>query len=207
MTATLDPFDESTWNEDQKWYFDGIDKALREGADLKISNGKTENTLFLVHRFLENAGSTVRLFSRRLTRETEDGMAIYSNPHVLEAAQNALKSGVKVVVVVRDELDVEDGDPRSHPLVQSALNLRGIGSLAGLLALSRAAEKSVDWLDGLDCLHQWMTMDDRAFRLETDVENATAEVNFGRPDMAATLNRVFDFELLGHAKPLFAVSQ
>ena len=206
MTPTLDPFDATTWDEDQAWYFNGIDKALREGRDLNISNGKTEHAVFLIQRFLANASSVIRLLSGCLRQKSREGVDIYSNPHVLDAAKRALGSGVKVVVVLQAEMDAEDGQAVKHPLVRSALELQRGGGLTGALAVFRATDRSMDWLREAELQYHWMTMDDRAYRLETEIEKAKALVNFGKPKTVASLNAVFDRTLLIDATPVFGVA-
>ena len=201
-----DPFDPNTWSEEQKWYFNTIENALAQGQDLRISNGKTEHAVFLVERFLSHADSSVRLFSGRLSRNTSEGVAVYANPHVLKAVRKALGSGVRIEIVLEEELDAEGGVPTKHPFVRTALDLRKEGSLTGLLLLLKADPDALDDLRKHDFQFHWMTMDDRAYRLETDTENTIADVNFGQPELTGALNGIFGDVLLANAAPIYAVA-
>ena len=204
--AQLDPFDPNTWSEDQRHYFNRVDQALRDEQSLLISNGKTEHAVFLAQRFLSNAEDTVRLFSGRLSRRSDAGFEIYANPNVIDATKNALRRGVKILIVLHEEIDAEGGDATCHPLAQAAEALRAEGSLKGIFLLLSASEDSIELLRENCFLHHWMTMDDRAYRLEFDIENAKAHVNFGDQGMVSRLNSIFDDLLFSDAATIFAVT-
>lgn len=205
MADTLDPFDESTWNEDQRWYFEHVDQALETGEDVIISNGKPEHAVFLIHRFLENATEVVRLFSGRLA-QTYGGVEIYRNRYVGQAAEKALQSGTDIRIVLEADLDVEGENPDHHPLVRLAQELREAGELAGTLEIKKASSASIRFLKDKEFRYHWMTMDDQAYRLETDTKNTKAHVNFGTPQVARSLATIFDNTLWPDATEIVAVA-
>ncbi len=203
MTNALDPFDESTWSDEQRGYFELVDGSLGDSANAIISNGKPEHAVFLIHRFLSNAKESVRLFSGRLSR-AYGGVEVYGDAHVADAAAAALKSGVAVRIVLEEEMDAEDGDPENHPLVRLARGMEEAGTLAGSLEIHRASEPAREFLS--DFPYHWMTMDGSAYRLETETDKATAHVNFGDPDMVSSLSEIFDNVLLSNGAQLVRIA-
>lgn len=203
MTKALDPFDDSTWSDDQRWYFDHVDQALEAHENVIISNGKPEHAVFLIHRFLSNAKAVVRLFSGKLS-QTYGNVQIYGNAHVSDAASKALGEGVDIRIVLEDSIDAEHEEAENHPLVRLAREMDAAGTLKGSLRIYKASAKAHEFLD--DFRYHWMTMDDRAYRLETEPEKAKAHVNFGDSDMVSSLSDIFDNVLLSDGVELARVS-
>lgn len=204
MTA-LDPFDEKTWDEDERLYFKEIDSAQQGKLNLLISNGKPEHAAYLINTFFQHARSDIRLFSGRLS-QTMDGVEMYGNPHIRKAARDMFERGCRMRVVLEEPIDAPSHDPNRHPLVVIANKLKERVHMEGVLDIRKANPKSMAFLERHDYLHHWMVMDNHAFRLETDTGAVKAFVNFNDERAADALASIFDNLLFEQAEPLVAVS-
>ena len=191
-TLPLDPFDSSTWTEDERYYFETVEEVLEGRENIIISNGKPEHAVYLIHKFLTGAREAVRLFSGRLSRVYE-GVLVYDRPEVAEAAQQFLRRGGKLTAIVGAGLDVDEGQSADeHPLVSAAREVQKQGQLRGVLDIRQAPPHALDALRKADYDHHWMTMDADAYRLETDTKRIRAHVNFGDSVMTGRLVTIFD---------------
>ena len=205
MLSGLDPFDKSTWNEEERRYFSGIDQAMRDGTNVIISNGKVEHAAYLLEKFFRGTKETIRLFSGSLRRNM-GGVAVFDHDRILEAAKGLLQRGCEIRVALKDELDTSDGETDSHPLVKMSNELAKSGQMKGRLTIRPANEKGIAFLKERDFLCHWQVMDKLAYRLETeDDEVIKAHVNFGDADTADALADVFDEWLFEPSQNLVCV--
>lgn len=203
----IDPFDEATWSEDERFYFTSVDEMMREGFSDDFSNGKPWHAVYIIAAFLREATQCVRLFSGRLIRATPGGVAIYGQPHVVEAAKTLLtREGSELKVVLEDAIDVDDGcAPQSHPLLEGVHDLEEGGRLNGRLDVRRACKADLEFLREHNFLHHLMVMDQCSWRLETDPDpsDVRARVKIGDQWGAKTFARVFDEVLFENAEPVY----
>ena len=87
-TWELDPFDDTSWDDAGKTYLNAVDQAF--GAGGVISNGKPAHAVYLIHKLIANARSTVRVFTGNL-RRIHGTMPAWANPHVVEAVRTFLR--------------------------------------------------------------------------------------------------------------------
>lgn len=197
----LDPFDPDTWNETERGYFDKVDQAMEQQANLLFSNGLPEHAVYLIERFFMNAKEKVRLFSGRLSR-TIGGVEVYGNARIASAVQKMMAEGVSLQIVLQEKIDVgTDESWVDHPLVRVE-NSMTKNVKRGSLDIRQAAADAIEHLKRHKFLNHWMVMDRTAYRLETDVRRAAAHVNFGDGDMAGVLADIFDEVLFKSATPL-----
>ena len=203
----IDPFDDTTWSEAERIYFNEVDRAFDVSEDISISNGRPEHAIYLIHKFLIHARSIIRLFTGSLSR-THNGVVAYANPHITEATRRFLRRpGSRFVIVTQDEVDVDDGQsPDDHPLVLAAKDAERAGQLRGVLELGRASPEVVEFLREEEVLQHFILMDNRAYRLETDPDQATAFVHFGDAGATNILSNVFDDILWSEATRLVRVA-
>ncbi len=203
----IDPFDEATWSEDERFYFTSVDQMLREGFSDDFSNGKPWHAVYIIAAFLREATQCVRLFSGKLIQYTPDGVAIYAEPHVVDAAKTLLtRDGSELKIVLEDSIDVDDGRAvRKHPLIEGVRRLEKDGRLNGRLDVRRATKTDLEFLREHNFLHHMMVMDQRSWRLETDPDpdDVRARVKIGDKWGARTFARVFDEVLFENAEPVF----
>ena len=199
---TLDPFIPETWDENERAYFAEIKAAFSAPAPLLVGNGKPAHAAYLIERFLTNAEQEVRLFSGCLKQEAQD-VALYGNSHIHEAMRGFFQKNGKLMIVLEDDIDVDNGHPGSHPMIANAgAWVDGNGKvLKDFLDIRKAKPKSIQALKDDDFHHHWMVMDQRVFRLETNIDAYKAAVGFGRPDIAKALAVMFD-RLFHRADPL-----
>ena len=192
--TAIDLFGEEV-DEIESQYFDLIDKACENWEAQTISNSVPKHAVYLIHTFLTNAKSTVRLLTGSLSR-IEGGVQVYANSALADAACAFLsRPGTRFLVVLLDEVD-GGGEPRKHPFVKAILKQTD-WMQQGTFELRQCKQ-----LDDLD-MH-WMTMDDKAYRLEYDTKNVKAYADFGDPDNAQVLNELFDNVFFPKGKDLLA---
>lgn len=184
----LDPFDQSTWDKNERSYFDSVMRAHVESSDILISNGKPEHAAFLLKMFLDHTKDTLRIFSGSLARSLR-GTLVFENPNVIAAATSFFNRGCSIRVVLEGELDVRrDERWMDHPLVVAAKE----ANAEDRCQILKAANDSLAILRKANLCKHWMTMDESAYRLEHDPHEAKAVVNFGNVDMAKALATIFD---------------
>ena len=199
---TLDPFKPETWDENEKAYFSEIDAAFSASGPLLVGNGQPAHAAYLIERFLTNAEQRVRLFSGCLRQEAQ-GVPLYANSHIHEAMRGFFEKNGKLMIVLEDDIDVDEGCPGSHPMIASARAWVADNgkALKDFLEIRKASKESIDGLIEDDFHHHWMVMDQRVFRLETNIHTYKAAVGFGRSDVAKALAVMFD-SLFDSAAPL-----
>ena len=98
-----DPFDHSTWTDQDRFYFGYVDEMLADGVDAPISNVEPTHATCLVRTLLQNAKHQVRLFTGRLPSEGEK--AIYIAPAIAEAAKELLWVSLSTLLwYIQDEV-------------------------------------------------------------------------------------------------------
>ena len=192
-TQLIDPFNEETWDEDAKTYFGIIDKACDTKKDALLSNGQPAHAAYIIHKFLENAEHSVRLYSGSLLRVL-DKVPVYENPHIINDALTFLKKpDTSLSVVLEGEIDIPSSDESyDHPLIRAVKEAKKKGKIQGHLRVCQALEEHVRTLREAGFAYHWMVMDEQAYRLEKDPEKATAFVNFGNTEKATRLGSLFD---------------
>ena len=208
MKKRLDPFNEGTWSDDERRYFEHVNEALECEEYKVISNGKAEHAAYIIHKFLTRARTTVRIFSGRLSR-TYNGVSVYGNRHITKAAASFLAAeGRTLRIVLQDELDLHEGQtPADHPLVVAAQELQENRGLRGSLEIRQASKAAMDYLTENNYRNHWMIMDEHAYRLETNTEKAGAHVNFADPRTAGALAAIFDGLLYPDSSELVCIGR
>ena len=99
-------------------------------------------------------------------------------------------------IVTADDLDLGPGEsPSDHPIIRAIENMKADGTLRGSLEIRRAPPEGLKFLRVKNFDNHWMTMDDRAYRIETNLERAGAHVNFNHPKTTDALTRIFDAKM------------
>lgn len=188
------PFDSETWTEEEQFYFEYIDEKLDAKENVGISNGKPIHAVYLIEGFLRRATQQIRLFSGKLSRTSESGTPIYADPHVADAALKFLsKEGSQLTVVLEKDIDVELGQSvKDHPLVDEILTAKERNEVAGTFELCKISDEALQFLDRHEVHNHLMILDERAYRIETDLEEFKAYVNFGDTKSAGILANLFD---------------
>ena len=133
MTKVLNPFDPSTWGDDEKLYFNQIDLALEESLNLPLSNGKPAHAVYLIDKLLRNATKNIRLYSGNL-RQVWDDIDVYRHEVILDAVSVLLKRGADLFITLEE--DIDGGSVMEHPLVRSAFKWNDEGPHEGALGYS-----------------------------------------------------------------------
>ncbi len=171
-----------------------IDRALAAKADLVISNAKPDHASYIVAKFLENAERVVRIYSTSLPRFTEvdgDEVPVFASADVVNAARDFLTKDDTILMVLTDnDLDLDLDEQGEHPLIRAITNMQQeTNDLRGTLWIAKAPPGA-----GARFAHggHWQVMDTGAYRLEHDPDNQDAHVNFGSPEIAGNLARIFN---------------
>ena len=189
----LDPFNSTTWSDNERAYFQSVETACREGRNTPISNGLPEHAAFIIRLFLANAQRTVRLVSGGLPVKYQDRVPVFGSFYVVAAAMDFLtRPKSEFQIILHGELsDVSTID--NHPLVWMAKRLGEEGRLTGTLTVKQLSNSWERALREGDMLWHWMTMDESAYRIESDIEEPAAVVNFGEPEYTMELAGMFDY--------------
>ena len=200
MTEPRSIFPVRNADDDEQLYFKMIDRAMVDKTDKAISNGKPGHAVYLLHKFLENAQRSVRIYTGNLMRVFDDVLA-YAEPELVKSAISFLgKENSKLSIIIVDKPDVDEGQEiEEHPLLAAILEAESDGYIKGKVEVSRGTRE--DW-DGLE--YHFAVMDDDATRLEVDTENAQAYVNFGKQDLGKRLADLFD-TFAGNSAPLLSI--
>ena len=202
MSQAIDVFDRTQWSDEEKRYYAIVDGACEASKDMLIGNGNAKHAVFLMERFLrKSAERIVRLYSGSLIRHvTYEGktLDVYANERLIESAATFVqRPDAELRILLEDELD--GGSPEQHPLIRRVLDVAPVGAL-------QLARISPQWRQRLSkhgfTMH-WMTVDEKGFRLERDVDAHTALANFRSPRHAQRLADLFDRASVG-ATPLLA---
>ena len=173
--------------EDEKFYFDMIDRRFPEGENKIISNGKPGHAVYLIHKFLSEAKKNIQLCTGRLSREF-DGVNAYGDPEIAKAAIRFLQqegSELSIVVVDQSGLDLLDGQPpESHPLVEQLRKAED--SIRGNWRVSQ-----LPTMEDRFPFH-FVVIDKKSFRVEVNPEKAEAYVNFGDEEFGRSFVGLFE---------------
>ena len=184
MTEPRSIFAADGANDEERQYFKMIDSAFSAKNDRVISNGRPAHAVYLLHKFLDNAKSSVKILSGSLSR-TFDGVLAYADPEMANAAIKFLgRQNSRLSILIVDDIDVgpEQG-ALDHPLLAAIER----AEISGRVTVAKADTKN--W--GGD--FHFIVMDETASRVEYDTENAQAFVNLGDSGFASQLARAFDF--------------
>lgn len=175
-----------------------IDDALDEQSDLFILNREQDDVRYVLAKFLENAEHVVRIFTPTVAlskKENGDVGSFYDDKDLLDAARTFLQKQDALLLVVSNEDRARDSDIAT-PLIQLAEEMKeSDNELKGILWVGTISDEAPngDWQLG-----HWQVMDRKAYRLEHDMKNRKAHVNFGRPDVASNLAKQFS-RVIRHA--------
>ena len=140
----------------------------------------------------------------RYVRSGQDaGMAVYADANVLEAAVQLLsKVDGRLLIVVEDGVDADEGKVEGHPLVQAVRKLKDQGRMKGQFEIRQASEAQVQKMRDEGVYHHMMLMDSQAYRVETDRENVGAFVNANDEENVVPLINIFHRMLYRDAQSL-----
>lgn len=182
-SATI--FAKATRTEEEAAYCLLVDELLNRAADEDISNGKPAHAVYLIYKFLTSATSSIRLFCGSLQQKL-NGINAYSERHILNAAKEFLdKPDSDMRIILVDAIDSESAS--AHPLVKAAGN-----SVGGSFQIRQVPDPVKQELQTLEWDAHFLVMDVRAYRLETDPDEAKAVANFGDTGYAKALATFFD---------------
>ena len=177
MTDTpISIFDKGAVTEEERLYFDMIDRAADAEQDRIISNGKAQHAVYLIRKFFDTAERNVRIYSGKLARHL-NGVLAFGDPAVCNAAVDFLsRNGNNRLSIVVDE-----PISWSHPLL-TAVHEAGLSERVSVSALQGEPTVACHFL----------LRDDAAFRVEVDKNRAKALVNFNDEDFGGTLKEIFE---------------
>lgn len=204
---TLNAFDKSTWTPDERHYFEYIDRACADRLDESIGNGRVEHAAYIIYKFLTNATGRIRIFSGALSR-TYRGVCVFGDDKIIKAMEKFLAQPDSWCrIVIANELDVGPNETaRDHPIARAIEAMKHESRLRGLLEIRQAPPEGMEFLQKKSFDNHWMTMDDHAYRIETNLERAGAHVNFNHPKTTDALRRIFDVKMFGPGAELLRVS-
>ncbi len=175
--------------DEERGYFDMIDKVAAMPSNEVISNGKPAHAVYLVHKFLESAQHTVKICTGRLARQMA-GVLAYADPKIAEAAIRFLRkegSELTIMVIGNDGIDVDVGqDESQHPL------LLALGEAKNDIVGTFRVLRRKSGMPSLGIEDHFMVKDGTAVRIEVDTEKAEAYVNFEDEKFGETLTHIFD---------------
>lgn len=188
----LDPFNENTWSQKEKLYFENAKELLRSGDEGWIANGRPEHAVFLIAGFFDHAKEKVRLFSGSLTRKEEfRNFDIYANQGVINALICFLrKDGKECNIILEKELDLDE--TMQHPLIEAVKQLDKGGHMRGKFRIAKAKESTLKFMKERNIGQHFMLMDTSALRLETNQERVKAHVTFGESNGSKVVAELFD---------------
>ena len=198
-----DPFDETTWTEKDRFYYEYVDRMLDGKVDARVSNVEPRHAAYLLRALLTHAKKHVRVFAGNLGEfETK---AIFESPAFAEAARNLLsQSGTKLVIVVGEGEEAGDvGEDQT--LVRSIKDSQAQGQLAGTMEVRRAPQELIKFLREHNGYHPLAVMDDSAYRVETENFVTPAYANFGDRKAAREYAALFDDVLYPDSEEIVAV--
>ena len=203
---TLDAFDSRTWSADERYYFGYIDRAYAESLDENISNGRVEHAAYIIYKFLMNATRDICIYSGALSR-TYNNVSVFGNAIILGAVEHFLaRPDSRFQIVVEHALDVGPNEtPAHHPVVRTVQAMKQDARLRGQLEIRQAVREGMDFLEEKNFDNHWMTMDDHAYRIETNRERAGAHVNFNHPKTTLALRKIFDVKMFEPGTPVIRV--
>lgn len=173
-----------------------IDEAARDRKNKIIRNGKPAHAVYLLHTLLANAGESIKLLTRNLARtadpdeeDSDQPIYVYQDPQITKDARTFFQTpGAVMEIIIASDPDLEEGDDLAdHPFIKAVLPVAGDRLKVFRMVDVEAAKEEFSFLG-----NDFIVMDRRAFRLETDTTNKTAFINFGVAKMAEDLAKFFD---------------
>lgn len=159
--------------DDERVYFDYVDWMILTNRDEWMSNARPDHAVYIMKKFFENANEKVRVFTGKLNQK-QDGVDVWADAGVIEAARIFLSGPGTQLLVVADEGKIDAESPWAHPLLGALRSFAGQGKLK----IRSASKVSTDFLDKHDLRKHFILMDNRGIRLETNQEKTKAHVNF-----------------------------
>ena len=185
MTDQRSVFPAANATEEERLYFDVVDRAFETNQVKPISNGQPSHAVYLLYRLLTGAEHRVVIYTGHLRRTLGDVLA-YGEPVLAEAAVRFLKRPeTELLLAVAEDLDVDGGmeNVSDHPFIRAIL--KAGDAIKGKLRL-------YDVKDATLFPYHFIVMDERAFRVEVDTEKAQAYASFGDTEFAQVLATLFD---------------
>ena len=192
MTEARSIFEDAT--DEERHYFQLIDKKIQAREDEIISNGRTAHAVYLLFKFFENAQKSIEICCGSLAKELE-GVRVYADNTLAIAAINFLqKEDSELSILVVDGIDgAEAGGALNHPFLAAINRADNIKGKATVAKLSEEAYKSFPY--------HFLVMDKSAVRIETDPKKVQAYVNFGDKPFGMSLAQIFS-EFKAASSPL-----
>ena len=200
--SKIDAFDSKTWTDTEEFYFKYVDEIIQTKRKTELSNGMPWHAAYLIRAFFGHAESHIRLFSGRLSRKSRDTTEIYQARPIIDAACRFLANPEsRLDIVLENEIDIDRGKLiDSHPLIRGLLDAEG--TRKGVFTLSKADQKELDFLREKGFLMHFMTMDNRAVRVEVDPNpvDVKAYVKFFDKKLTKAYANLFDHAVRKDAK-------
>lgn len=171
-------------------YYRRIDECAEKKANVFIENGLPAHALYLLQKMFSKAKDSIRLFSGNLCLE-RDGVKIYSDPCLIKAAQDFLRRGGSLKIVIEKNIA---SNLAEHPLI------------AGIKEVGSPNVELRQLNPGYENCNHFIVMDDIAYRIEHDDEKTKAIANFGDSKIARAQAKIFDLKLLPGSKQIFPVA-
>lgn len=206
--GAVNAFDKTTWDDGEEAYFDYVDGMIDQSKNDIFSNGKAWHAAYLIFKFLQRATTHIRIFSGTLVQTAPQGVAIYSEPKIIDAACDFLmREGSKLQIVLEKDIDAPGRDPANHPLVRAIKRSNDDGSLRGTLEIRRLPDDAVGSLRERGALHHMMLVDECGWRIEIDPnpDDLKAVVNAGDSRETPALCRAFDATMWAFGRQLIRV--
>jgi hypothetical protein len=138
----------------------------------QIPNGKPLHAAILLEAMFKKARREMRIFSRDLAPST------YDAPELIEAAEDFLKRGLRLKVLIQDRQSASEVERRK--IVRRLKEIGGMDLRFAEGAYSRQDAKHM------------AVMDETGYRFETDHNKTIAIANFNEPAAASELASAFD---------------
>ena len=199
------PFDETTWNDKDRYYYRYLSQMLNNGVDAQISNADPEHVAYLFRELLTRTKKFMRLFTGELSADRS--REIFESPEIAYAANRMLSQDQRRLIIVVDEASKqvircwED-----QILMRSIRKSRKQGNLIGKMEIRRANAEATAFLKERNHYYPLMVMDDAAYRVETGAPLIPAHVNFGDTKGAREYADFFDDVLYRDSQEIVTVS-
>ena len=189
-------FDPNTVGEVEKLYFAMVDSACENHENSVISNGKAVHAIYLLYKLIANAKSEIRVLTGKLAPTLDDGRYhAYSDPKIIEAAAEFAANGGVLRILFADG---SEEDRNTHPFI------RNVFERVPNAKLELGMPDNDVW--GESDPH-FITMDEEAYRFETNTMTKQALANFGDKELSRELTKLFDVLWEGGTKiPLTAAA-
>lgn len=180
MLLPVDLRDPNAGETAERLYREMIDDAAESCKAEIISNKDPRHAAYLMQTLFKRAKKHVRIYTTQLARNVGREQ-VYASPDLIGAATALAteRPDTRVSVIVQEALDIDEGmAPTDHPLI------KGLSS--------ERARLRVCQYEGERQFGDFAVMDESAYRVETDDRKATAMANFGDPEFASILAKLFD---------------